>query len=142
MEGIEVRVLPCGHRFDRSCVDPWLLKRSATCPLCRDKVTPRLPTLLEKLPKTPRSIYLSATRWKQSRSRSRSTASSRSPSSFATAHAVGRKDSTAIPLAQMGPSLCSVPSVRSGGPGSGWASKTIIVSCPLVLGSGREAKET
>jgi len=33
MEGVEVRVLPCGHRFDRSCVDSWLLKRSATCPL-------------------------------------------------------------------------------------------------------------
>lgn len=32
-EGVEVRVLPCGHRFDRSCVDPWLLERSATCPL-------------------------------------------------------------------------------------------------------------
>jgi uncharacterized membrane protein YeaQ/YmgE (transglycosylase-associated protein family) len=29
------RVLPCGHAFHASCVDPWILNRSATCPMCR-----------------------------------------------------------------------------------------------------------
>jgi hypothetical protein len=30
----ELRTLPCGHRFHRGCVDPWLLGGRA-CPLCR-----------------------------------------------------------------------------------------------------------
>lgn len=33
MSGAELRRLPCGHQFDRACIDPWLCKRSATCPL-------------------------------------------------------------------------------------------------------------
>lgn len=33
MDGAELRRLPCGHQFDRACIDPWLCKRSATCPL-------------------------------------------------------------------------------------------------------------
>ncbi|KAJ6443791.1 RING finger domain protein [Purpureocillium lavendulum] len=28
-----VRLLCCGHGFHPECVDPWLLERSATCPL-------------------------------------------------------------------------------------------------------------
>ncbi|EFY84553.1 RING finger domain protein, putative [Metarhizium acridum CQMa 102] len=35
MDGVQLRKLPCGHQFDRGCIDPWLLKRSATCPLCQ-----------------------------------------------------------------------------------------------------------
>ena len=29
----ELRQLPCGHEFHTSCIDPWLLKRAATCPI-------------------------------------------------------------------------------------------------------------
>lgn len=98
----------------------------------RKKVVPRLPTLLKRLPST-RSIYLSATRWKQNRTRSRSDTSLSSPPSFAT-HKVGVDMVPAKSAMEViGPSLRSVPSVRSGGPGSGWASKTIHVSCPRAL---------
>jgi hypothetical protein len=36
-EGDDLRVLPCEakHRFHQSCVDPWLLELSGSCPLCR-----------------------------------------------------------------------------------------------------------
>jgi hypothetical protein len=29
-----IRPLTCGHIFHSSCVDPWLTKRRASCPLC------------------------------------------------------------------------------------------------------------
>ncbi|KAJ1822895.1 hypothetical protein LPJ56_000488 [Coemansia sp. RSA 2599] len=32
--GDKVRQLPCRHYFHVLCIDPWLGKRSATCPLC------------------------------------------------------------------------------------------------------------
>ncbi|MQL90516.1 hypothetical protein Taro_023111 [Colocasia esculenta] len=33
-EGVEVRVLPCGHGFHIACIDLWLSSH-ATCPTCR-----------------------------------------------------------------------------------------------------------
>lgn len=36
--GQNVRVLPCEHRFHRKCVDPWLLRVSDACPLCKASV--------------------------------------------------------------------------------------------------------
>ena len=39
-EGDEVRVLPCGHHFHTGCVDQWLGKHRACCPLCKADVRP------------------------------------------------------------------------------------------------------
>jgi hypothetical protein len=32
------RILPCKHSFHASCVDEWLMKSSAICPLCRKDI--------------------------------------------------------------------------------------------------------
>lgn len=36
--GAVLRVLPCGHRFHRSCVDRWLTQQSKKCPLCGKRI--------------------------------------------------------------------------------------------------------
>ena len=33
LEGATLRRLPCGREFHQCCIDPWLLRQSATCPL-------------------------------------------------------------------------------------------------------------
>jgi hypothetical protein len=33
-DGEELRVLPCFHRFHKSCIDEWL-QRKKLCPLCQ-----------------------------------------------------------------------------------------------------------
>eukprot|EP00931_Biecheleriopsis_adriatica_P008798 TRINITY_DN10992_c0_g1_i1.p1 TRINITY_DN10992_c0_g1~~TRINITY_DN10992_c0_g1_i1.p1 ORF type:complete len:377 (-),score=68.09 TRINITY_DN10992_c0_g1_i1:47-1144(-) len=37
VQGQELRVLPCLHRFHRSCIDRWILQRP-TCPLCQHEL--------------------------------------------------------------------------------------------------------
>ncbi|KAJ2305048.1 hypothetical protein IWW55_002135, partial [Coemansia sp. RSA 2706] len=37
--GDKVRQLPCQHYFHVSCIDPWLRKNSAVCPLCNFDVS-------------------------------------------------------------------------------------------------------
>lgn len=32
----EVRLLTCGHIFHSECIDPWLLRRQACCPMCKE----------------------------------------------------------------------------------------------------------
>ena len=39
-EGESVRKLNCKHTFHKDCLDKWLQKCLATCPLCRAKVLP------------------------------------------------------------------------------------------------------
>ena len=36
--GEDLWILPCSPQFHAGCVDPWLLTRSSTCPMCRTDV--------------------------------------------------------------------------------------------------------
>ena len=36
--GDEVRILPCEHQFHTQCIDRWLQKHKANCPLCKKDV--------------------------------------------------------------------------------------------------------
>ncbi|OBT51818.1 hypothetical protein VE04_08036 [Pseudogymnoascus sp. 24MN13] len=38
----DIRVLPCNHKFHPTCIDPWLLNISGTCPLCRMDLCPTI----------------------------------------------------------------------------------------------------
>ncbi|KAK2734658.1 hypothetical protein FQN57_001603 [Myotisia sp. PD_48] len=40
IQGQDVRLLPCDHKFHPECVDPWLVNVSGTCPLCRIDLNP------------------------------------------------------------------------------------------------------
>ncbi|KAF9946217.1 E3 ubiquitin-protein ligase rnf13, partial [Mortierella alpina] len=39
-EGEEIRSLPCRHEFHCECIDPWLTRKSSTCPLCKYDCVP------------------------------------------------------------------------------------------------------
>jgi E3 ubiquitin-protein ligase RHA2 len=39
-DGADVRELRCRHVFHRACLDAWLVRPRATCPLCRDRLLP------------------------------------------------------------------------------------------------------
>ena len=50
-DGDELRTLSCGHCYHRRCIDHWLLgctcDEAATCPQCRQPVSPLLPPMAE-----------------------------------------------------------------------------------------------
>jgi E3 ubiquitin-protein ligase RHA2 len=39
-DGEEVRELRCHHFFHHACIDAWLVRPRATCPLCCDRLLP------------------------------------------------------------------------------------------------------
>ncbi|ORX74367.1 hypothetical protein DL89DRAFT_289946 [Linderina pennispora] len=50
--GSEVRILVCGHYFHTDCIDAWLTKHSATCPVCKSDMVSAL-NLPPRKPATP-----------------------------------------------------------------------------------------
>jgi hypothetical protein len=40
-DGDEIRSLPCRHEFHCDCIDPWLTRKSSTCPLCKFDCLPQ-----------------------------------------------------------------------------------------------------
>jgi len=38
--GDAITVLPCGHGYHKECIEPWLIKKSALCPICKQSILP------------------------------------------------------------------------------------------------------
>lgn len=56
-DGEEVRELRCRHVFHRACLDAWLVRPRATCPLCRDRLLPADVADVGALPSSPATAY-------------------------------------------------------------------------------------
>ncbi|CDH51653.1 predicted protein [Lichtheimia corymbifera JMRC:FSU:9682] len=50
--GDAIRSLPCLHEYHKDCIDPWLTKKSASCPLCLQVVN---------IPAPPEEAHIDAT---------------------------------------------------------------------------------
>uniref|UniRef100_A0A8C8SAK1 E3 ubiquitin-protein ligase ZNRF3 n=1 Tax=Pelusios castaneus TaxID=367368 RepID=A0A8C8SAK1_9SAUR len=59
IDGEELRVIPCTHRFHKKCVDPWLLQHH-TCPHCRHNI-------IEQKKGSPGAVCLESTNPMRSR---------------------------------------------------------------------------
>jgi len=39
-DGETLTVLPCGHGYHQECIEPWLISKSALCPVCKQSILP------------------------------------------------------------------------------------------------------
>ncbi|KIW53589.1 hypothetical protein PV05_09146 [Exophiala xenobiotica] len=53
----EVRILSCGHIYHHRCIDPWLLRVSGTCPICRTDLAKAISSTKAQ-PTAPRPAHL------------------------------------------------------------------------------------